>query len=88
MTHCEPADVVIIGGGPSGLAISYLLTAQSRPHVVLEAGRIGASWRRHRWDSLRVVGPNWAHELPGWPYQGADPEGFMAKVNKAIEGAK
>jgi putative flavoprotein involved in K+ transport len=72
-------DIVIIGGGPSGLGISYLLTAQDRPHVVLEQGRIGESWRSQRWDSLRLVGANWTLQLPGCSYQGGDPRGFMPK---------
>jgi putative flavoprotein involved in K+ transport len=70
-------DIVIIGGGPAGLGISYLLTAAQRPHVVLEQGRIGESWRNRRWDSLRLVGPNWSLQFPGWTYAGHDPDGFM-----------
>lgn len=73
------ADIVIIGGGPAGLGISYLLTTAGRPHVVLEQGRIGESWRSQRWDSLRLVGPNWSLQFPGWRYEGDDPLGFMSK---------
>ena len=35
------------------------------------------SWRRERWDSLRLLTPNWQSRLPGYPYRGADPDGFM-----------
>src|SRR5215213_8192570 len=75
----EQVDVVIVGGGQAGLAMSYYLTAQGRPHVVLEQGRIAESWRSKRWDSLRLVGPNRTLELPGFPYAGDDADGFMGK---------
>jgi putative flavoprotein involved in K+ transport len=72
-------DTAVIGGGQAGLALSYYLTQQGRAHVVLEQGRVAESWRSKRWDSLTLVGPNWTLQLPGFPYQGADPDGFMAK---------
>ena len=59
--------------------MSYCLTEQGRPHVVLEQARIAESWRSKRWDSLRLVGPNRTLDLPGFPYQGDDPDGFMGK---------
>ena len=78
------ADVVIVGGGQAGLALSYYLTAQGRDHVVLEQGRIAESWRSQRWDSLCLVGPNRTMELPGFPYSGPDPDGFMGKDEVAV----
>jgi putative flavoprotein involved in K+ transport len=45
--------------------------------VVLERGEVANSWRRERWDSLRLLTPNWQSRLPGYPYAGADPDGFM-----------
>jgi putative flavoprotein involved in K+ transport len=45
--------------------------------VVLERGEVANSWRRERWDSLRLLTPNWQSRLPGYRYQGADPDGFM-----------
>jgi len=75
----EQVDVVIVGGGQAGLAMSYYLTAQGRPHVVLEQGRIAESWRSRRWDSLRLIAPNWSLRLPGFAYPGDDPDGFMGK---------
>jgi len=75
----ERRDTVIIGGGQSGLAMSYLLTQQDRDHVILERKqRIGESWRG-RWDSFTLVTPNWQLQLPGFPYQGDDPDGFMPR---------
>jgi putative flavoprotein involved in K+ transport len=75
----QSVDAVIVGGGQAGLALSYYLTKQGRSHVVLEQGRIAESWRSKRWDSLRLVGPNRTLDLPGFPYVGDDPDGFMGK---------
>jgi len=77
--HVEKTDTIIIGGGQSGLAMSYLLTEQERDHVVLEKNeRIGESWRG-RWDSFTLVTPNWQLQLPGHPYQGDNPDGFLPR---------
>jgi putative flavoprotein involved in K+ transport len=75
----KSAEIVIVGGGQAGLALSYHLTALGRAHVVLEQGRTVESWRRQRWDSLRLIAPNWSLVLPGFAYRGDDPEGFMGK---------
>src|SRR4051794_3186448 len=71
------ASVVIVGAGPGGLAMSHELTAAGVDHVVLERGHVGNSWRHERWDSLRLLTPNWMTVLPGYRYQGAEPNGFM-----------
>jgi putative flavoprotein involved in K+ transport len=68
---------VIIGAGHAGLAMSRCLTERSIDHVVLERGEVANSWRRERWDSLRLLTPNWQSRLPGYHYDGADPDGFM-----------
>jgi putative flavoprotein involved in K+ transport len=70
-------DTVVIGAGQAGLAVSRCLTERSVEHVVLERGRIAERWRTERWDSLRLLTPNWMSRLPGWPYAGAEPHGFM-----------
>src|SRR5215213_6361450 len=75
----EPVDVVIVGGGQAGLALSYFLSEQGRDHLILEQGRIVESWRSKRWDSLRLIAPNWSLRLPGFTYSGTDPDGFMGK---------
>ncbi|MGI9605573.1 MAG: NAD(P)-binding domain-containing protein [Acidimicrobiales bacterium] len=69
--------VVIIGGGQAGLAMSRCLTDSSIDHVVLERGVVANSWRTERWDSLRLLTPNWMTRLPDWSYSGPDPDGFM-----------
>ena len=67
---------VIIGAGQAGLAMSYHLSRRSIDHVVLERGDVGNSWRTQRWDSLRLLTPNWQSRLPGYSYRGDDPDGF------------
>jgi putative flavoprotein involved in K+ transport len=70
-------DTLVIGAGQAGLAMSRCLTDAAIDHAVLERGRLGERWRSERWDSLRLLTPNWATRLPGWAYQGDDPSGFM-----------
>ncbi|TIC88896.1 pyridine nucleotide-disulfide oxidoreductase [Nocardioides sp. GY 10113] len=70
-------DVVVIGGGQAGLAMSRCLTDAGVDHVVLERGQTANSWRTERWDSLRLLSPNWMTRLPGFDYAGADPDGYM-----------
>ncbi len=69
--------VVVIGAGQAGLATSRCLTEQSIDHVVLDRADVADSWRHRRWDSLRLLTPNWMSRLPGFCHRG-DPEGFMA----------
>ncbi len=71
--------VVVIGAGQAGLAMSHHLTGRGIDHVVLDRGEVANSWRTERWDSLRLLTPNWMSRLPGHRYEGADPDGFMTK---------
>ena len=73
----EHVTTVVIGAGHAGLATSRCLSERSIDHVVIERGEIAESWRRQRWDSLRLLTPNWQSQLPGYRYDGADPDGFM-----------
>jgi putative flavoprotein involved in K+ transport len=73
----EHVTTVVIGAGHAGLAASRLLSERSIDHVVLERGEVANSWRRERWDSLRLLTPNWQSRLPGYQYDGADPDAFM-----------
>jgi putative flavoprotein involved in K+ transport len=80
----ETVEVVVIGAGHSGLAMSHQLSARSIEHVVLERGEIANSWRHERWDSLRLLTPNWLSRLPGHRYSGTDPDGYMS-VDEVID---
>jgi len=68
---------IIVGAGQAGLAMSRCLTDRSIDHVVLERGRIAERWQSERWDSLRLLTPNWMTRLPGYSYRGPDPDGYM-----------
>jgi len=76
-------DVVVVGGGHSGLAMSRALSQRSIDHVVLERGEVGHAWRSERWDSLRLLTPNWMSRLPGHDYDGTDPDGYMGAAEVA-----
>jgi putative flavoprotein involved in K+ transport len=67
----------VIGAGHAGLAASRFLTGRSIDHVVLERGEVANSWRHERWESLRLLTPNWQTRLPGHAYSGPNPDGFM-----------
>jgi putative flavoprotein involved in K+ transport len=69
-------DAIVIGAGHAGLAMSRCLSERSIDHVVIERGEVANSWRTERWDSLRLLTPNWQRRLPGFAYQGDDPHGF------------
>jgi putative flavoprotein involved in K+ transport len=74
----DRGDVVIVGAGQAGLAVSHELTRAGVAHVVLERGRVGQTWRG-RWDSFCAVTPNWYLQLPGRHYDGSDRDGFMLR---------
>jgi cation diffusion facilitator CzcD-associated flavoprotein CzcO len=71
-------ETVVVGGGQAGLSVSRELTEAGIEHAVLEQGRVGQTWRG-RWDSFCLVTPNWSVQLPGGPYDGDDPDGFMPR---------
>lgn len=71
----ERLGVVIVGAGQAGLATSHELAQRGVPHVVLERGKVGQTWRE-RWESFCLVTPNWSMRLPDRPYDGEDPDGF------------
>ena len=68
---------VVVGAGHCGLAMSRCLADRSIDHVVLERGEVANSWRTQRWDSLRLLTPNWMTRLPGFGYRGDDPDGYL-----------
>ena len=74
--------VIVVGGGHAGLGMSYWLKQAGIDHLVFDRGQIADTWRVQRWDAFCLVTPNWQCQLPGYPYQGNDPDGFM--VNDEI----
>jgi putative flavoprotein involved in K+ transport len=75
----EHVAVAIVGGGQAGLSMSWNLTQLGVEHVVLERSRAFHAWHEERWDAFTLVTPNFQCRLPGHPYAGDEPEGFMAK---------
>lgn len=75
-TTIHNVTTIIIGAGHAGLAMSRCLTDRAIDHVVLERGEVAHSWRTERWDSLRLLTPNWQSRLPGFTYDGDDPDGY------------
>jgi putative flavoprotein involved in K+ transport len=71
--------VIVAGGGQAGLSISYYLKEAGIDHLVLEKYSVTHTWRSQRWDAFCLVTPNWQCALPGYPYRGDDPHGFMKK---------
>lgn len=69
----------MIGAGQAGLAMSWHLKLAGREHVVLERRwTLGGGWL-DRWDEFCLVTPNWSTSMPGYPYAGSDPDGFMPR---------
>ncbi len=87
-TQTTHYSVIIIGGGQAGLSMSACLKEQGIDHLVIEKRSVVHSWRTQRWDSFCLVTPNWQCKLPGWPYKGDDPHGFMVKdeINEWLAG--
>ncbi len=75
----EHHPVVIVGGGQAGLSASYHLRQRGIGHLVLEKHRAMHAWESQRWDNFCLVTPNWQCDLPGHPYEGPEPNGFMKK---------
>ena len=84
----ERFETIVIGGGQAGLSVSYHLTQRGREHVVLERGSVAETWRRARWDGFYLNTPNWALQLPGYEYDGPEPDAFssLAEVLAYFEG--
>ncbi|SAK62711.1 MSMEG_0569 family flavin-dependent oxidoreductase [Caballeronia ptereochthonis] len=80
-TQAAPAhySVIVVGGGQAGLSVSHFLQQANIDHLVLEKHTVTHTWRTQRWDTFCLVTPNWQCALPGHPYTGADPHGFMKK---------
>ncbi len=75
----ERVPVAVVGGGQAGLTASWFLAREGIEHVVLERRTAGHDWTDRRWDSFTLVTPNVQCRLPGFPYPGDDPYGFMTR---------
>lgn len=64
--------------------MSYCLAALSIEHVLIERGEVAHSWRTERWDSLRLLTPNWQSRLPGFGYDGDDPDGYRSMAETIV----
>ena len=71
-------EVAIVGAGQAGLAMSRCLSDRGIDHVVFDRGGVAERWRSERWRSLRLLTPNWQSRLPGFAYNGPDPDGYMS----------
>jgi len=72
-------SVIVVGGGQAGLSVSYYLKQLKLDHLVFEKNSLMHGWKTERWDSFTLVTPNWQCNLPGHPYDGDDPKGFMTR---------
>lgn len=71
--------VVVIGAGQAGLSVAHALQKRGIRPLVLERHWVGYAWDQQRWDSFCLVTPNWQCRLPDFPYDGPEPQGFMAR---------
>jgi putative flavoprotein involved in K+ transport len=79
----DAVEVLVVGGGQAGLAMSEHLTRGGIAHVVLERGRIAERWRSERWDSLVANGPAWHDRFPGLEFTDLGPDEFASKERVA-----
>jgi putative flavoprotein involved in K+ transport len=80
MSDGRSINTAVIGGGHAGLLMSWHLQRAGRDHVVLERrDTLGGGWQ-DRWDGFRLVSPNWMTALPGFAYDGSDPDGYMDRA--------
>ncbi len=72
-------ETVVVGAGQAGLIVSRLLSETGHEHVLFERrSTLGGGWQ-DRWDAFRLVSPNWTTSVPGFDYQGDDPDGYMPR---------
>ncbi|NVK35059.1 MAG: NAD(P)-binding domain-containing protein [Rhodobacteraceae bacterium] len=79
----EKVEVLVVGGGQAGLAMSEHLSNAGVTHLVLERSRIAERWRSERWDSLVANGPAWHDRFPGMEFPNAHPDAFVPKEDVA-----
>jgi len=79
----QEIEVLVVGAGQAGVAMSEHLSEGGVPHLVLERHRIAERWRSERWDSLVANGPAWHDRFPGLEFQDIDPDAFASKEQVA-----
>jgi putative flavoprotein involved in K+ transport len=79
----QEIEVLVVGAGQAGLAMSEHLNGHGVPHLVVERHRIAERWRSERWDSLVANGPAWHDRFPGLEFAGLDPDDFASKEQVA-----
>lgn len=75
----EVTEVLVVGAGQAGVAMSEHLSDRNIAHIVLERDRIAERWRTERWDSLVANGPAWHDRFPGLAFENVDPDAFATK---------
>jgi putative flavoprotein involved in K+ transport len=78
----QEVEVLVVGAGQAGIAMSEHLGLAGVPHLVVERDRIAERWRSWRWDSLVANGPAWHDRFPGQEFN-IDPDGFATKEQVA-----
>src|SRR4051794_16016046 len=79
----EAVEVLVVGAGQAGVAMSEHLSGAGVPHLVLEGDRMAERWRPGRWNSLVAKGPAWHDRFPNLQFDGVDPDGFAGKERVA-----
>jgi putative flavoprotein involved in K+ transport len=79
----EEIEVLVVGAGQAGVAMSEHLSDSGVPHLVLERHRVAERWRSERWDSLVANGPAWHDRFPGLEFPDLDPDAFASKEQVA-----
>lgn len=79
----ERTEVLVVGAGQGGIAMSEHLSRAGIAHLVLERGRVAERWRSGRWDSLVANGPAWHDRFPGMGFPRSGPDEFPPKEEVA-----
>ncbi len=74
----QDIEVLVVGAGQAGIAMSEHLGLHGVPHVVVERERVAERWRTWRWDSLVANGPAWHDRFPGQEFN-TEPDAFATK---------
>ncbi|MBP6684967.1 MAG: NAD(P)-binding domain-containing protein [Leucobacter sp.] len=79
----EATEVLVVGGGQAGVAMSEHLTTRGIAHIVVERNRVAENWRSARWDSLVANGPAWHDRFPSMRFDGVADDEFAPKERVA-----